>query len=535
MTDLLQNMRIQHKITILSLGIVLFSLLIGGIIVVGTLSHEKEREVGQRLLVTARTVAEFPTIPKQIVDRDQWKNIQPLTKRIQIVNNVSYIVVLNMERIRLADVKEDRVGTKFLGKEAETAFAEHTFIQKVKGELGNALRVYVPIMDQDHRQVGVVIVGQVLPSLSDAIRSNKESLTITLLLSLLFGMIGSWLLARHMKKQMLNLEPHEITRQMIERTATFQAMHEGAIAIDKNLIITIFNEQAKQIFRIKGDVIGKKITDVIPDSRLPEILLLDKPIYNSELHMKDALVWSNRFPIKVNNKTVGALAIFQDRTEFAKIAEELTGVKAFVEALRLQNHEHSNKMHTIAGLLQLGQTEKALSYLFDVTEQQEELSDFLTENIYDPMLSGLLLSKVRKGNERGVNVIIDRNSRLTHFPERMDHHDFVHMIGNLVENAFDALESSEQTDREIFISLYQDEETLSLLVEDNGSGMDEETRNQIFTRGYSTKTSLVNQENQGLGLYLVLNLVNKGKGTIQVESLPGMGTSFIIHFPMRGE
>lgn len=39
------------------------------------------------------------------------------------------------------------------------------------------------------------------------------------------------------------------------------------------------------------------------------------------------------------------------------MAEELTGVKNFVEALRVQNHEHMNKLHTIAGLIQLGKSE----------------------------------------------------------------------------------------------------------------------------------------------------------------------------------
>ena len=126
-------------------------------------------------------------------------------------------------------------------------------------------------------------------------------------------------------------------------------------------IITIFNHKAKEILGIEGDVIGKKIVDVLPDTHLLEILEINRPIYNKDLHVRNLVIVSNRIPIKVEGKTVGAIAIFQDRTEVTKLAEELTGVKAFVSALRVQNHEHMNKLHTIAGLIQLGKKEKALS------------------------------------------------------------------------------------------------------------------------------------------------------------------------------
>ncbi len=58
------------------------------------------------------------------------------------------------------------------------------------------------------------------------------------------------------------------------------------------------------------------------------------------------------------------------------MAEELTGVRAFIEALRVQNHEYMNKLHTIAGLIQLGKTSEALAYVFEEKEEQESLMYF---------------------------------------------------------------------------------------------------------------------------------------------------------------
>jgi two-component system sensor histidine kinase DctS len=516
---------------LLSAGIVLFSLLIGAIILVGSLIRTQETELGQRLLTTARTVAEIPLIQQAITQPEGWKSINPAVNKIRIVNQVTYIVVLDMNHVRFADPLEERLGTILRSKDAEPAFAEHTYLQKVKGEMGVALRAYVPIMNSEHQQVGVVMAGHVLPSLLQMLVNQRESIAITFFLSILFGMWGSYQLATHLKKQMLNLEPQEIARRLVERTATFHAMHEGVIAIDNDERITIFNDRAKEIFEIEGDPLGRPIRQVIPDTRLPEVLEKQRSIYHQELHVKNKLIWSNRFLIKVNEKTVGAIAIFQDRTEVARMAEELTGVRAFVDALRVQNHEHRNKLHTIAGLLQLNQTEKALQYLLEVNEKQEELTSFLTNRIMDQSVSGLLLGKVSRGKELGIEVHIDRRSTLKRFPPLLDHHDFVLILGNLVENAFDALEQADREKKEVMISIEQNDEVCSILVEDNGIGMSEETRKRMLEQGFSTKDSA----DRGIGLYLVGQLVQKGHGEITCESEPGVGTSFLISFPMKKE
>lgn len=526
-----KRLKIKWKIMLLSVGIVLFSLLIGGLIIVGGIIRMTETQLGQRLMTTARTVAEIPLVQKSIQEPDGWTTINQTARRLRIVNDVTYIVVLNKDRVRYSDPLDERIGTVFRDQAVEAAYGEHSYLQKVKGELGTALRAYVPIMDDQHQQVGVVVVGRVMPGIWEIMKGERGNIAITFFLSLLFGVWGSYQLARHMKKQMFDLEPEEIARILVERTATFHAMHEGVIAIDNQERITIFNDRAKQIFGIDEDVevLGKPIRSVLRDTRLPEVLEQQKNFTNTEIHVGNTLLWSNRFLIKVDNKVVGALAIFQDRTEVTRMAEELTGVKEFVGALRVQNHEHMNKLHTIAGLLQLQQHEKALAYLFEVNDQQEELTSFLTARIADENVSGLLLGKVSRGRELGIRVTIDRMSHLERFPPYMDHHSFVLILGNLIENAFDSLEKSGRPDKEVTISIEQDSEICSLLVEDNGIGMDEETRSRMLERGFSTKE----REHRGIGLYLVNQQVKKGRGELVCRSRPEEGASFLISFSMK--
>lgn len=518
---------IRWKITSLILFILGFSLLFLGIILINEFTKKEENQIKEQAMLTARTVAELPEVIKNIpADNRKLNELQKTVEKIRMINNADYIVVMDMERTRLTHPIIEKVGDVSTGLDEGAAFAEHSYLSEAKGEIGSVVRAFVSVINEDHKQIGVIIAGYKLPTLLESLMNVKKEIILTGGIAFIFGGWGAWVLARQIKKEMFQLEPHEISRLVVERTEAFNSMHEGIIAIDREERITIFNNRAKEILGVEGEVIGRSISEILPETYLPEILQLERPIYNKDLYINNLMIVSNRVPIRVENKTVGAIAIFQDRTKVKKLAEELTGVKAFVNALRVQNHEHINKLHTIAGLIQLGNKDKALQYVFQVTEEQEELTRFLSKNIHDDSLSGLLLSKVSRGKELGIQVIIDRHSYLRHFPNLLDHHDFVLMIGNLIENAFDSFKQTDNESNEIYVSIRQTEKLLNILVEDNGCGINEADLESIFQYGYSSKSGI----GRGIGLFLVNQIVEKGKGKIHVDSKPGNGTSFQITF-----
>jgi two-component system sensor histidine kinase DctS len=102
------------------------------------------------------------------------------------------------------------------------------------------------------------------------------------------------------------------------------------------------------------------------------------------------------------------------------------------------------------------------------------------------------------------------------------------IFGNLLENAFDSFRDSSEVEKEIYVSIEQHEELLSILIEDNGMGIPKEVESLIFNEGFSTKDG----SNRGIGLFLIHEIVAKANGTIQVESNPGKGTTFIITFTL---
>lgn len=350
----MNRLSIQSKIMVLIFFIVSFSLLLAGIVIISNLIDSQEEELKKGALLTAQTVAEIPDVKFNITGgTEERSKINDRVETLRIIHHADYIVVMDMNHIRLSHPVPSMIGQKSGGSDEGPAFAELSYTTKASGEIGTMIRAFVPIINMNHQQVGVVLVGYRLPTFIEMIWNLRWEIILSGFVSLLFGGWGAWLIASKIKKDMFNLEPHEIANIVLQRTETFNAMHEGIIAIDQDENITIFNDKAKAMMGVSGDVIGKNIHQVVPDTRLPEILDLRKPIFNKELNVRNLDIVSNRVPIKQGETIIGAVAIFQDRTEMKKLAEELTGVKAFVSALRVQNHEHMNKLHTIAGLLQL--------------------------------------------------------------------------------------------------------------------------------------------------------------------------------------
>ncbi|WP_205825306.1 sensor histidine kinase [Bacillus sp. RO1] len=526
------NIPIRWKITGLSFGIVLFALLIIGIILLGYMLSVKEEQFSQRALITAQVVASNPVVQQNVGEPNASELLRPVVERIRVINNHDYIVILDMDKRRLTHPIQERVNTLFVGGDEGPAFAEHIYISKaIVSEGVTSVRAFVPIKksDQVQEQVGVVVVGNVLPTVKDIIYEYLHSIIVIAFITTLFGVWGAWLLANHIKKQTFEMEPGELARVLVERTATFNAIHEGVIAIDDHERITVINHAAKKMLGIKGDAVGAQIREVIPDTRLPEILELGRPIFQRDLYVQNKAILSNRVPITVGDRTVGALAIFQDRTEVNRLAQELTGVQAFVEALRVQNHEYSNKLHTIAGLIQLDEGQKALEYIFSLQDEETGISQILQKNIHDDNVMGLLLGKISRGKELGYLVKIDPESRFGEFPEGITNHDLVVMLGNLIDNSFDALNESTSNCREVTILLKQTEQELLISVKDSGKGMSTLEAEKMFSRGYSTKA----KQGRGIGLFLIHSIVSRVDGDITFKSERGQGTEFKISLPMK--
>jgi len=103
------------------------------------------------------------------------------------------------------------------------------------------------------------------------------------------------------------------------------------------------------------------------------------------------------------------------------------------------------------------------------------------------------------------------------------------MLLNLLENSLDACRMDKDKDSHaIRLGIRRDPQMMVIEVEDNGMGMDQETREKLFSLFFSSKGI----KGTGLGLFISNKIVDKHGGSIGVDSEPGRGTRFEVRLPL---
>lgn len=342
------------------------------------------------------------------------------------------------------------------------------------------------------------------------------------------GTLLSLQLARRIKSGLLGYEPDAFRDLFLRRMELLDALDEGLLAIDRDAHIVYINRAAAEMLSFDKDaVLGRPLAEVYPQSTIPQVLRTQKAEYNVSLEsLRHVRILSDRMPVWRDGRIVGAVAIFRNRTEVARLARELTGVQHIVEAMRAYTHEFMNKLHVILGLLQLGEAQRAEEYVLQLTQTRALSTRQISACIAEPSVAALLIGKSCRAAELGVRLTLDPASHLGADPRCLPAPAMITVLGNLIENAFDAFaQTPGRALHEVSVSVREGEQGLILSVDDNACGMGDEVRRHLFERGATSKG-----KGHGTGLYLVKQIVDAYHGDIRVESTRGVGSSFVITF-----
>ena len=380
----------------------------------------------------------------------------------------------------------------------------------------------------DGAVTGYVLAGLYLQSIRTmALRTLAVFVGIGLA-ALGVGTLLSLQLARRIKSGLLGYEPDAFRDLFLRRMELLDALDEGLLAIDRDAHIVYINRAAAEMLSFDKDaVLGRPLAEVYPQSTIPQVLRTQKAEYNVSLEsLRHVRILSDRMPVWRDGRIVGAVAIFRNRTEVARLARELTGVQHIVEAMRAYTHEFMNKLHVILGLLQLGEAKRAEEYVLQLTQTRALSTRQISACIAEPSVAALLIGKSCRAAELGVRLTLDPSSHLGADPRCLPAPAMITVLGNLIENAFDAFaQTPGRALHEVSVSVREGEQGLILSVDDNACGMSDEVRRHLFERGATSKG-----KGHGTGLYLVKQIVDAYHGDIRVESTRGVGSSFVITF-----
>ncbi len=527
-------MSIRTKITLGVLAAVLAASLVTLILNVGMFRERTRKIFTRELMDTAGMVSQLPEVKEGLRDSPYNGAVQSLVMHLLAASaSVDQIIVCDMNRICYSHANPEFIGQVQEGDDVkDVLYQARRYASPVNSTLDDAtggyMRAYAPVFD-GAEQLGFVIAGALRERVENETGHLTFSSIVFALAGLSAGLVGSFILAQYVAKNLHGHEPGEILEVFNRHDSLIEAMHEGVVAINNRGRISLINASARKMLGLgELQVEGLAIDNVLPNSRLPSVVSAGESEFGGELRMNGRVFIANMVPIREREQVVGAVKTLQDRTQLMRMAEELTGIRQLVEALRASSHEFSNKLHVILGLLELGEYEQAKGYVQTTQSRHGQLHTQLLRTFKEPMIAGLMLGKFSAAREKGVVLAISPGSGMESLPSPELAHSLVLVLGNLVDNALDATKDNPRHDGRIGVDLREHAGRLRLLVEDNGGGILPENREEIFCKGFSTKG-----EGRGTGLFLVRQELEAHGGSIEVSSGGGV-TLFCARLPVNG-
>lgn len=517
---------LASRIFALQVCIVLLVVVVGALAAVLVIRTQLDRSYEGRSLAVADSVAALPTVRAAVGDGDPDRTLQPLAEEIRRSTGATFIVITDETGIRFSHPNPERIG-EMVSTDPEPALSGVRWSGTQEGTLGVSVRGKVPIMADDGTVIGMVSVGFLQAEVGSQLLSQLPTLAAFLAAAVTLGALGSLLLARHLKSQTFGLEPAEIAGLLEQREAILHGIREGAVAVDLDGRITLVNDEARRLLEVDTGAVGRRVDEVVGSGRVRDVLIgaLDRP--DQLVITGGRVLVANRMPVYLHGVVTGAVVTFRDRTELAEVLRELEGVRTVTDALRAQAHEFSNRLHTIVGLVELGRHGEAVRLSTEDAIVHQELIETLLGRVGDPTLSALLLAKAVVASERGISLRLSDDTLLV--DEIDDPRDLVTVIGNLVDNALDAVAAGPTSGgRWVDVGVRAEGDAIMIRVHDSGPGVDPAHLDRLFEEGFTTKES-GSQPMRGLGLALVQQVVRRRGGEIAVTTEGG--AAFTVRLP----
>jgi sensor histidine kinase regulating citrate/malate metabolism len=203
----------------------------------------------------------------------------------------------------------------------------------------------------------------------------------------------------------------------------------------------------------------------------------------------------------------------RDRTELVTLQHDLGSSRQTTDTLRAQTHEFANRLHTISMLIQLGDTDAAVEYVDAVTRERTDLDNSVLTRLQEPAVAALVIAKTSLARERGATLVLSAESTLARVDADLST-DLVTVIGNLVDNALDAVTGARERGVRLDVRSVPGAGAVRVTVSDSGPGIDTALIDRVFEVGVTSKSALGETDAHGYGLAIVRLVATRRGGSV---------------------
>lgn len=517
---------------------VFFLLLLVSVVLTFSLGKYFTDTAENRLMANIRSLAmsqaKLIASMEGIVQSVKTKDIQSLKVIADQLNQDSdydYVVIGDENSMRLYHPNQEKVGFKMQWNKPGALERGESYFIDGEGSIGNAVRAKTPIFDENNKVIGVVSIGY----LTNKIETSRSELFVqtgaTFFGVLVILLFLSWAFTRLIQRQMLGMEPEQIAQMVVMQKGIFEAVFEGVIAVDCEGRIININHNARKMLSLSepsNHLVGRAISELVTPATffINDISTTQHDVICS---FNGLNVIANRIALHDENHLIGAVISFRSQNDIESLNSQLTQVRQYVENLRSLRHEHLNWMSTLSGLLQMKEYDQALAMIKGESESQQQLIDSLRKQFADKQVAGLLFGKYHRARELGVQLVFIEGCQLSSLPPLLSSTEFCAILGNLLDNAFEASLKNNEGNKQVELYLSDEGSEFVIEVADQGCGFPAEMKERWFERGMTTKTESV--DGHGIGLYLVASYVKRCDGVVIIEDNQPHGTLFSIFIP----
>jgi sensor histidine kinase regulating citrate/malate metabolism len=480
---------------------------------------------GRRAAEVAETIANAGATRAAMAE-GETEYIRVVAESLRSASGAESVVVARADRTVIATADPEQMGSTLDIGDSDVLEGRSWIGDTDLGD-GRAVIAMAPILPSRGADVlGFVAVVRPYPGVAEALADEAPNLLTYLGLASAIGIGGSLLVARRVKRQTLGMEPAEIAGLVEHRDAMLHGIREGVVGLDLRGRVTLINDEAIRLLRIPGDALGRTLEELGVGEDVRAALLSDAVERDRAVASAGRVLVVNRLPIASRGRPIGSVTTLRDRTELLELRRELDLTRHVTDTLRAQAHEFSNRLHTIAGLIEIGEADEAVRFVHRVSSGRSELTEVVTNAVRDPSIAALLIAKASQADELGVELRIEPDSFLPPLDDELSS-DVATVIGNLVDNALDAAATAPERWVQVALGLVDGE--VDIEVRDSGPGVPAGMEREVFRRGMSTKDGQRPGE-RGIGLSLV-HLVCTRRGGEVTASSDG-GSLFAARLPV---